>query len=352
MRTDHSFRLHHLLTMRLRDTVGFREWLLAGVMRGYGHYRVQETLAEPDLDVEVGPFRPEVPAGARFVNRQFWVAPGYFACHDTFKVLSWAVEIRGWDEGRVRLRIDPGGLGTAAIGSRLIDCMVRYLLALKGGPAVHCCGTVIGGQAHLLSGRSGVGKSTLAMQLVGRGARLLGDNWVIVNGGSAWSFHLPVNVYDYNVARNIHERMPLLHRLDMRGKALLRNLSGGYLKKSTPIVLRELLPEVVAEEAPLKNLLTFSQGPEFAIRPMPRATAVHRLAVNDMMDREAFYRYMQTYAAVYPESPVAAHWQRLEQNLDRALPPTAACHDVVVEKRITPDMVEAIQKLLANGTAS
>ena len=133
---------------------------------------------------------------------------------------------------------------------------------------MHSCGVVIGGQASLLSGRSGVGKSTLAMQLVGRGAALLGDNWVGVHAGQAWSFHTPVNVHDYNVARNIYDRMPLGHRLDMWGKAFLRRLSLGYLKKSTPIVLRDLFPEIVAEHAPLRHVLTFSQGPRFAMRPL------------------------------------------------------------------------------------
>lgn len=347
MKTEHFFRIHDFLTLRIRDSIGIRERLLIEPLRGYVHFNVPDVPRDTlDLDVEIGPFKLAPPADARRVNRKFWVAPDYFGCEDDYKVLSWKVEIRGWDTGRVRLRIEPGGLGTVALGSRLIDCTVRYLLALKGAPVVHSCGVVMGGQASLLSGRSGVGKSTLAMQLVGRGAALLGDNWVGVHAGQAWSFHTPVNVHDYNVARNIYERMPLGHRLDMRGKAFLRRVSQGYLKKSTPIVLRDLFPEIVAEHAPLRHVLTFSQGPRFAMRPLARPVAIQRLVVNDMMDREAYYRYMQAYAAVFPDGLVAAHWRRLGENLDRAFPATATFLDVVVERRITPAMVDAIHRLL------
>jgi len=353
MKTDHFFRFHDFLTLRLRDTIGLRERLLVEPLRGYLHYQVPSLpLDTLDLDVEVGPFKLAPPADARRVNRQFWVAPDYFGCADTYKVLSWKMEIRGWDTGRVRLRVEAGDLGTVALGSRLIDCTIRYLLALKGAPVVHCCGVVIDGRASLLSGRSGVGKSTLAMQMVGRGASLLGDNWVGVNAGQAWSFHTPVSVHDYNVAPNIYERMPAGHRFDMWGKAFLRRLSLGYLKKSTPIQLRHHFPEIIAEHAPLRHVLTFSQGPRFAIRPLERATAIRRLVANDMMDREAYYRYMQAYAAVFPEGLVAAHWRRLGENLDRAFPAAATFQDVVVERRITPAMVDEIHRFLTQDGVS
>jgi len=347
MKTDHLFRIHDFLTMRLRDTIGIRERLLIDPLRGYLHYNVPDVPRDTlDLDVEIGPLTIVPPADARLINRKFWVAPDYFACADTYKVLSWKVEIRGWDSGRVRLRIEPGGLGTVALGSRLIDCTVRYLLALKGAPVVHCCGVVIGGRASLLSGRSGVGKSTLAMQLVGLGAALLGDNWVGIHNGQAWSFHTPVSVHDYNVARNIYERMPTGQRLDMWGKAFLRRVSLGYLKKSTPIALRQLFPEIVAEHAPLHTVLTFSQGPHFAISPLNRSVAIRRLVANDMMDREAYYRYMQVYAAVFPDGLAAAHWRRLGENLDRAFPAGTGFHEVMVERRITRTMVSEIQRFL------
>jgi hypothetical protein len=353
MKTDHAFRIHDFLTLRIRDTIGMRERLLIDPWRGYRHYCVPELPRDGvDLDVEIGPLTLAPPPDARLVNRKFWVAPDYFACRDTYKVLSWKVEIHGWDSGRVRLRLEPGDLGTVALGSRLIDCTVRYLLALKGAPVVHCCGVVSDGRASLLSGRSGVGKSTLAMQLVGRGAALLGDNWVGVHQGQAWSFHTPINVHDYNVAGSIYARLPVGRRCDLWAKAFLRRVSLGYLKKSTPIALRELFPEIVAEQAPLSQVLTFSQGPRFAISPLARPVAIQRLVANDMMDREAYYRYLQAYATVFPDGLAATHWRRLGENLDRAFPAGAGFHDVVVERRITPAVVNEIQRFLAREGAA
>jgi hypothetical protein len=317
-------------------------------MRGYIHYRLAAPPDRPaDIDVRIGRFRLDPPA-VRVIDRRFLVGDDYFACRDTYKILSWQVEITGWRNPPTTMRIACNRFGTAAIGSRLIDCMVRYHLNLRGRPAVHACGVVRDGSAFLLSGRSGVGKSTLAMRLLdgGGAARLLGDNWIILGDGQAYSLHLPINIYDYNVSPLMRSLLPRRLRVDMRLKKLARTLSGGYLKKSTAVVLRQVLPDLVAEQAPLRKVFLFSQAAGFAMAPLPRAAALDKLVANDMMDREAFARYMLAWCAVHPQDAVADHWRRLRANLDAALAPDAEFVDVTVPRRITPDIVGAIREAI------
>ncbi len=343
---NHSFAIHDLLTMRIRDTIGLSDRAFMRPMRGYIHYAMTpSTDFEPDIDIDIAPFEYQN-ADFALVDRRFRVAPDYFACEDTFKILWWKLEMTGFEQGRVGMRIDRNAFGTAAIGSRLIDCLVRYELARRGAPAIHCCGVVNDQGAYLLSGRSGVGKSTLAMRLLNDGYQLLGDNWVLVSKGEALSFHLPVNVHDYNVAPQMYARMSKELRLKMWALTVARNISGGFLKKATSVVLRDTFPEYVAERAPLRKILTFSQGSELHIAPLDRNIALQRLVVNDLMDREAFHRYMLAYATVFPDGPFGRHWEQLGEILNQAIPETVSFLDVVVPKKITPDIVSEIRSVL------
>lgn len=343
---NHGFAIHDLLTMRIRDTIGLSDRAFMRPMRGYIHYAVAPPAdVEPDIDIDIAPFEYQN-SDYSLVDRRFRVDRNYFACEDTYKILWWKLEMTGFEQGRVGLKIDRNAFGTAAIGSRLIDCLVRFQLARRGAPAIHCCGVVNEQGACLLSGRSGVGKSTLAMRLLGDGYRLLGDNWVLVRNGEALSFHLPVNVHDYNVAPSMYARMSNALRLKLWSQTLARKMSGGFLKKATSVVLRDAFPEYVAERAPLRKILTFSQGSELQIAPLDRDLALQRLVVNDLMDREAFHRYMRAYATVFPDGPFGRHWEQLGDILSRAIPETVSFLDVVVPKRITPDIVSKIRSAL------
>ena len=184
------------------------------------------------------------------------------------------------------------------------------------------------------------------MQLLVRGTTLLGDNWVIVSKGAAFSFHLPINLYHYNVAPKLKNQLPFSCRFDMTWKRMACFVSAGYLKKSTPVVLRSILPDLVAESAPLKKIFLLSQGPEFRSNSIDRQKALNRLVANDMMDREAFYRYMTAYATCYPSGPVANHWNRLYDSLDTAIPDHVDFVDLVVEKRITPQIINHVEAII------
>ena len=132
-RVHHGFAIHDLLTMRIRDTIGLSDRAFMRPLRGYIHYAITPPADfEPDIDIDIAPFEYQNDDYS-LVDRRFRVAPDYFACEDTFKILWWKLEMSGFERGRVNMRIDRNSFGTAAIGSRLIDCLVRFELARRGG---------------------------------------------------------------------------------------------------------------------------------------------------------------------------------------------------------------------------
>jgi hypothetical protein len=333
--------------MRLSDSAGLSDRILVPPVRGYIYHvtKVPPTLL--DLDVEIAPFRITPPPDACWVDHRFIVGNDYFACEDNSKILWWKIEIRGLESGNqpTQIRIDRNLVGTAAIGSRLTDCLIRYKLCLKQAPAIHCCGVVSqSGKGYLLSGRSGVGKSTIAMRMMDKGFQLLGDNWVIVHRGQAKSFHLPINIYNYNVSPSFFQKLPKRLKFDLWWKTHVRNLSMGYLKKATHVILKDVDADRLANCAPLKRIFTFSQGNAFLMTALNRQSGLKRLVANDMMDRDAFHRYMLAYASVFPDGVVANYWQTLHESLSAAIPPEIEFVDVILPRQVTAEHVTEIGK--------
>jgi len=348
LEVDWSFDIQNLVTLRIRERQGLFEKFLARPERGYGHYRSERKSdgPPPDLDVIIGPFdfddRPSV-----LIERRFRIGEDYFACKDTSKILWWKLEVDGFDGSRPSVvKIDRNLFGTAALGSRIIDCLLRYRLNLKGAPAIHGCAVVSGGGAVIFAGSSGVGKSTIAMRMLERGLPLLGDNWIPIRAGTALGFHLPLNLHHYNVPANICRALPPRYRFDIQFKKYCWSLSGGYLKKSCPIVLKRFFPTLAAESAPIRRIISLVQGQAYGESEISHELLTHRLAVTNMMDREAFYRYMQAYSTVYPNGPVATHWERLRRNMAEAIPAGTELIQVTVPKRLTEDVISRVAELV------
>ena len=79
---------------------------------------------------------------------------------------------------------------------------------------------------------------------------------------------------------------------------------------------------------------------------MPRGAALKRIVANDMMDREAFYRYMLAYSSVVPDGRIASHWQDLAGRLDEAIPHEVSFLDVVVPRRLTADVISQVTEAI------
>src|SRR5262249_22958872 len=116
--------------------------------------------------------------------------------------------------------------------------------------------------------------------------------------------------------------------------------------KATCLPLRKFFPEYVAERAPLRKVLIFAQGDGFTTRPIDRDSGINRLVANDMMDREAFYRYMLAYATVFPSATFARHWDTQAGKLRQAIPETVSFIYVVVPPRISSETVCKIREII------
>lgn len=94
------------------------------------------------------------------------------------------------DEGRLdtfgdnRVDFRPGKTGKDVLPTALFGTVAALLLAWRGRVPLHGTAVEIDGQAVLICGTAGAGKSTLAAGLIGLGARLISDDLSILHLGT------------------------------------------------------------------------------------------------------------------------------------------------------------------------
>lgn len=326
--------VHDILKFRIVE----EEWPIDPLFirpgRGFNYFRIDgDSNGAVDLHIEIGDFTPRN-QDCVVLEKKYYIRPGYFYCKDHDKILQWEFEWEGLEgEGPYTVRISKDFFGSMAIGTRIIDSLVRYKMNTMGYPMVHSFGVAKNGGAVVLSGRSGVGKTNSILNFLGRGYQVLGDNWIILNQGRAFSFPLPMNIFVFNLLPILDDKLTKVHRLNLSLKNAVYRTSFGYVKKKTPIEIHKMFPGSVIDEVPVKSLAVMIQGEAFDIAPIEKPQAIEHLIVNDKMDRIQFYNYLLAYSYVFAQSPVATHWQRLRQNLDAALPDEIPYYKLTIPRK-------------------
>lgn len=157
---------------------------------------------------------------------------------------------------------------------RLVHALLGRLLA-QGIYAIHAAALVYRGEALLLAGRSGQGKTTLALGLVRRGLGLLSDELAVIE---------PITQRIVPYRRSLHirpgtpELIPELGFLNDRPR---HQLGGGIEWALTPGDLERVFPGCLGQAAPLRSVLLLDGGPRDdappALTAMPAALAALEL---------------------------------------------------------------------------
>jgi HprK-related kinase A len=157
------------------------------------------------------------------------------------------------------------GLLAAEMGMNL-----QMALGQRGFLLLHASGVERDGRAVLMTGISGAGKSTLAALLMGRGWRLMGDEFILIEPETGLAHAFPRLISLKNEAIPVAE-------------ALLPNARFGPLLAGTPKgTLRHIVPDAraiaaMAEPATPALILFPRFGFEAAERPVPPSEAFVRL---------------------------------------------------------------------------
>jgi hypothetical protein len=267
----------------------------------------ESSAAVPDLEVEIGPFEPDL-SGCANVDHTFYLRRGYVFFRGSDKGLAWKAEVLGLDrpEGAVRVRFE------APLRNRLrfpwclfpdlvlnlyvLNPLLELMLWKRGLRLIHSAGVEKGGRACLVAGRGGAHKTTFTMALLRRGWRLLGDDLVLLRGGEVLCFPTVAQELDYLTRRQPTEEMGFLAKA-----GLFRHLAAD---------LPFSLPVAASARPAALNLVRVRDIPSPVVRQdWDLDAAVESLVANHRMERITYVgfkvstgAFLDAYEYAFPEA--------------------------------------------------
>jgi hypothetical protein len=180
-----------------------------------------------------------------FVHR----LPG--AATDGHKSVRWSAMLEQAGERELRLRIALGGwprwFGLSLVQGYLIEPALSLLAPGAGSVLLPAAAIVRDGQAVILLGRSGTGKSSLSLRALAAGLPVLGDDQVLVSAdGQVHRFPRRLRLYSDagRTAPGAMAGLPRRHRAALTARRLVRVATRGYIAPSlaVPATARESSP--------------------------------------------------------------------------------------------------------------
>lgn len=138
----------------------------------------------------------------------------------------------------------------------VLDCLILWLLTRNGRTPIHASGFAVGQTAILLAGRSGSGKSCLALAAHASGFRLLSDDTVYLETGCrlrVWGVPRPVHLFPEDAPHD--------------AQALVRVRNG---KRKYAVALPTPSQPVIATAA---SLCVLARGDRVALEPLDASAA-------------------------------------------------------------------------------
>jgi hypothetical protein len=333
------YNIHDIVRLKIVDQNHFFNRLLSNVFIQYENFESQGTQA-PDIVAFLGEYIPANEA-CSIVDDKYFVKNDYVYCSgDSHKRARWTFELSGFEGHQTVIRISHNVAGGIFVQGVLLDFLIKYELNRRGFPMIHASAVSRDNRAYAFAARSGGGKTTIALNLLEHGFRILGDNFVILNDGVVRSYLSPLNLFTYNLVPTIRAKMGSKDILLLRLKALLYRITAGYAKLFTKINPQDAFPDSVIDSAPLDMLFVLIPRERFNAELISKEEVIGHLMANQKLDFLNFIKYASEYSFVFPESRLATHWETYEDNLQKNLGDDVAFVKVEVPRKYDSGTVE------------
>ena len=333
-----NYSIHDIVRFRVDGNQGWLKRLLGdSELRGFE----ADGDGAPDFIVHLGRFNPET-TNSFILDNKFFLREDYLYTEDSYRYARWKLEMTGFERGEMKVRIQPNLLGRMLVTELITYPLMWLQLNKKGYPMIHASGVTIDGNAFIFAGRGAAGKSTIALDLVAKGCRLLGDHFVVLGEGEALSFPSPLHVMDFNLAPVVSDNMKASHRRAFQARQLFHRITGRRL--ATKIQLADILPDSLAERGKLHSIFLILPGEKFQMKEISRKDLIHHLMFNQKLEQSHFTKYMLEYACLFPESRLAGYWARYEENLRRVIGSSVRTFVLEVPHRLDAATMDSISR--------
>lgn len=338
----HDYDFHGLLSLRIRRSrITRADSFLDDT---FAHYRVEGLSRQPDIDVAVAPFTPDL-AGCMRLDGRWFVRPGRIVFESRLKVARWLTQIDGLDGPHLCVRVAPNWSGRMVFPGETIYSLIRLRLAEKGLLLLHGPAVTHGGKALLLPARGGTGKTITAVNFARRGWGFMGDDSAIVTEDGVRSFVVPFNLrFTYDIERLLGIRFSPEKRREIFLKKCLSAATLGRINLFSRILAGDVFGDCIVEDSPLGAVYCLIQGPEASISPpQPAEPFARSVLINTLFEADELRAMLLAYCYANPRSPLRRLWDDFERLMaDRFR--RVILRRVTVPPNYTPDVFDMIHR--------
>ena len=338
---EKHYSIHDIINFKIVNNAGFLSRVLPFWDIELRDFE-SERKAEPDFTVFLGKFSPKS-ADCLILDDRFHIKEDYLYCSDSYKWARWQLEMSGFNGGNLEVHISANPFAWMLLPDLIINPLIWFKLNEKGCAIVHGSGVVKNDSAYIFAGRGAAGKTTIALNLVERGFKLLGDHFVVLNNDNVLSFLSPLHIVGFNLTPFVQRRMKARQKILFRLNQLSQKVTG--LQFGTKISPKTLLAGLTEDKARLHSVFLLLPRTRFKVEKVSKEEIIAHMIPNQKLESFPFIKYMMEYSYLFPRSNMAGYWTRYEQNLSQALGAAQAFYRVEVPLTYDNETLEEISKL-------
>lgn len=346
---DRYYNIHDIVKFKI--TTNESDWKLKNI---YGHYKNFEISKTDTLDfvVHLGKFIPSN-EDCCIIKDKYYIKWDYFYCkRDSYKFTEWEFEMSGFENGSTVIRISSNFPGYMWMSGFIVEFLIHYTLNEKGYSIIHASCVSIENNGIAFAARGGGGKTTIAMNLVERGYKLLGDNFVILSNGYVLSYLSPLNIFTYNLLPIVQKKINFRNKIELKLKQIIYQLTGRYVKIFTKLNPCDTFPMLTINKTKLDMLFLVvpkSEIDSLLFKKVDVADLYDRLVLNQMLDTLLFLPYIAEYSYIFPESKLSKYWKKYRDNLINNIPSDVLAYVVGSKQRFDDNIINKIINMISEN---
>lgn len=338
------YNIHNFVKFKI-VTPNTNIWRFKNIFGSFENFEV-DTIDDYDFIVHLGKFIPKI-HDCTISEGKYYIRENYFFCNeDSYKMAKWSVELQGLEDHITTVKISSNVFGYLWMSGFIIEFLIHYKLNLKGISIIHASGLTQSGQGILFSARGGGGKTSISLNLLDRGYKLLGDNFVILKNGEIFSYLSPLNIFFYNLTGILKHTITGRSKIDLKFKYFFYLFTNKNIKIFSKINPKQLFPERTAEESRLNQIILLIPKEKFEWEKISKSALIKKLQINQLMDTFFFSNYIFEYSYFFPDSPLSHYWDTYLENLDKNISDECKCKQAEVPLQYSNDQIQKTMRLM------
>ena len=314
--------IHHLVSLSVDSATPHLLKAINCPLR-YFTRRAVPTNTPPTINITIGPFERNTREG-QAVDHRYYVRDGVIDFNESLsghhfnarvELTPRRTDIRFAHHWRNFVRFPRMAYADLSAWLYVIQPVLRLALAEQGYYLVHAAAMARDGRAVLFAGRGGVHKTSLAIAMIRRGWRYMGDDMVIVGPNQqVLAYPLFAERFAYMLQHCTDERMTFIQKFGQL-RALRRG--GPMPEVENQALLDRVCVLQCQPQADCPKILSWSR--QNLIRSICFSTELEHLAVDRY--KQINGRFLEAYVFANPCSGLLDAWQQLEPRLTDSFAP-------------------------------